>query len=124
MKYISTLILLFFILQTNFAQSEINKIFSSITNNQILKYNSNSKGCLTISLKEINQSYSDGCVKPINFTVSSIKLNNNRIDISLVMHFYGDQNLVGFIEIKDDLLVLSYGKSNNSQQQIDKYKLN
>ena len=124
MKYITILIILFFTVQTNFAQSEIDKIFSSVTNNEVLKYNSNSKGCLSISLKEINQSYSDGCINPINFTVSSFKLNNNRIDISLTMHFYGDQDLVGYIVIKDDLLVLSYGKSNNSQQQVDKYKLN
>jgi hypothetical protein len=39
------------------------------------------------------------------------------------MHYYGDMKLVGFLEIKDNVLVLTYGESSTSQQQVDKYKL-
>jgi hypothetical protein len=39
------------------------------------------------------------------------------------MHYYGDMKLVGFLEIKDNVLVLTYGESATSQQQVDKYIL-
>jgi hypothetical protein len=50
-------------------------------------------------------------------------LKGNRIEMSLTMHYYGDIKLVGFLEIKENILILSYGESSSGEQQVDKYKL-
>tara|TARA_Y100000589_G_C26904989_1_gene527865 strand:- start:51 stop:419 length:369 start_codon:yes stop_codon:yes gene_type:complete len=118
------LILILFITQINIVPAQIDKIYSSLSENKKVELKSNAKGCLSLTMKEMNQSYSTNCEKPINFTINSLKLNDDRIDVSLTMHYFGNTKLVGFIEIKDNLLILSYGESSSSQQQVDKYILN
>jgi hypothetical protein len=103
--------------------AQISEIFNSLNSGEELVFYSTNKGCLTISKNNFKQSYSEGCAKPINFTINNINLKDNRINISMTMHYYGDMKLVGFLEIKDNVLVLTYGESATSQQQVDKYIL-
>lgn len=117
------LILAIMLLMFKVGNTQISEIYNSINSGKELVYSATNEGCLTISKNNIKQSYSEGCAKPIDFTITSINLKNNRINISMTMHYYGDVKLVGFLEIKDNCLVLSYGKSSTSEQQVDKYKL-
>ena len=103
--------------------AQISEIFNNLNSGEELVFYSTNKGCLTISKNNFKQSYSEGCAKPINFTINNINLKDNRINISMTMHYYGDMKLVGFLEIKDNVLVLTYGESATSQQQVDKYIL-
>jgi len=105
------------------ANAQITEIFKNLNDGKELLYSGMNKGCLTITKNSMKQSYSDNCVKPIDFTINNMILKDNKIQISLIMHYYGDVKLVGFLEIKDNLLVLSYGESSSSEQQVDKYKL-
>jgi len=105
------------------ANAQITEIFKNLNDGKELLYSGMNKGCLTITKNSMKQSYSDNCIKPIDFTINNMILKDNKIQISLIMHYYGDVKLVGFLEIKDNLLVLSYGESSSSEQQVDKYKL-
>jgi hypothetical protein len=69
----------------------------------------------------MKQSYSLNCEKPLDFTIKSMKLNGSKIELNLVMHYYGDLSLFGVIEIKDKQLILSYGETMSNRNQIDKY---
>ena len=113
-----------FISKICISQIQINEIYNSLQNNKILSYRSATKGCLEINKSSIKQSYDSGCEKPLNFTINSMTLKGKRIEIGLTMHYYGDTKLIGFIELKDNLLILSYGESTSSEQQVDKYQLN
>ena len=124
MKNTLVLILMLFISKICISQIQINEIYNSLQNNKILSYRSATKGCLEINKSSIKQSYDSGCEKPLNFTINSMTLKGNRIEIGLKMHYYGDTKLIGFIELKDNLLILSYGESTSSEQQVDKYQLN
>ena len=107
-----------------FANAQISEIFKNLNDGKELLFSGVNKGCLTITKNSMKQSYSDNCVKPIDFTINNMSLKDNKIQISLTMHYFGsDRKLVGFLEIKDNLLVLSYGDSSASEQQVDKYKL-
>ena len=111
------------LLTIGLANAQITEIFKNLNDGKELLYSGMNKGCLTITKNSMKQSYSDNCVKPIDFTINNMILKDNKIQISLIMHYYGDVKLVGFLEIKDNLLVLSYGESSSSEQQVDKYKL-
>jgi hypothetical protein len=117
------LIIATILLTFGFANAQISDIFKNLNDGKELLYSGVNKGCITITKNSMKQSYSDNCVTPIDFTINNISLKDNKIQISLTMHYYGDLKLVGFLEIKDNLLVLSYGKSSASEQQVDKYKL-
>lgn len=103
--------------------AQINEINKNLIDGKEIIYTAVSKGCLTITKNNIKQSYSDNCAKPIDITINNMALKGNRIEMSLTMHYYGDVKLVGFLEVKDNYLVLSYGESLSSEQQVDKYKL-
>ena len=117
------LILATMLLTFGFANAQISEIFKNLNDGKELLYSGVNKGCLTLTKNSMKQSYSDNCVKPIDFTINNMLQKDNKIQISLTMHYYGDVKLVGFLEIKDNLLVISYGKSSSSEQQVDKYKL-
>jgi hypothetical protein len=102
--------------------AQISEVFNNLNEGKELLYTATNKGCLTITKKSFKQSYSDNCDKPIDFTINNMALKDNRIQMRMTMHFYGDVKLVGFMEIKDNVLVLSYGESPTSEQQVDKYK--
>jgi hypothetical protein len=105
------------------ANAQITEIFNNLKDGKELLYTAVNEGCLTITKSSMKQSYSDNCAKPIDFTVNNISLIDNTIVISLIMHYYGEVKLVGVLKIKDNELVLSYGESSESEQQVDKYKL-
>jgi hypothetical protein len=52
-----------------------------------------------------------------------MKINGTKIELSMVLHYYGDVNLYGTIEVQGGIIVLSYGESMNNPNQVDKYKL-
>lgn len=106
------------------ANAQITEIFNNLKDGKELLYTAVNEGCLTITKSSMKQSYSDNCAKPIDFTVNNISLKDNTILISMTMHYYGDLKLVGVLKTKDNELVLSYGESSESEQQVDKYKLN
>jgi hypothetical protein len=120
MKHIFFISLLFFAIN---AKSQIKEIFEDLNKGEELVYSSVKTGCLTLTKSSIKQSYSDNCAKPISFTINNLVLQGNRIQLRITMHYYGDMELVGFLEVKDGLLIFSYGKTANSEQQVDKYKL-
>ena len=103
--------------------AQISEVFNNLNDGKELLYTAVNEGCLTITKSSMKQSYSDNCAKPIDFTVNNISLIDNTIVISLIMHYYGEVKLVGVLKIKDNELVLSYGESSESEQQVDKYKL-
>jgi len=103
--------------------AQISEIHNKLIEGKELLYPAMDKGCLTITKESFKQSYSDNCAKPLDFTINNMLLKDNKIQMSMTMHYYGDTNLVGFLEIKDNVLVLSYGESASGQQQVDKYKL-
>jgi hypothetical protein len=105
------------------ANAQITEIFNNLKDGKELLYTAVNEGCLTIKKNSMKQSYSDNCAKPIDFTVNNLSLIDNTIVISLIMHYYGEVKLVGVLKIKDNELVLSYGESSESEQQVDKYKL-
>ena len=117
------LILATMLLTFGVSNAQTSEIFKNLNDGKELLYSGVNKGCLTITKNSMKQSYSDNCVKPIDFTINNISLKDNKIQISLTMHYFGDRKLVGFLEIKDNLLVLSYGDSSASEQQVDKYQL-
>ena len=117
------LILVSMLLTFGVSNAQTSEIFKNLNDDKELLYPSVNQGCLTITKNSIKQSYSDNCVKPLDFTIHNMSLKDNKIHISLTMHYFGDSKLVGFLEIKDNLLVLSYGDSSTSRQQVDKYKL-
>ena len=119
-KFLLTGIMLLVIGTLNAQIAEINK---NLTEGKTLTYSAVKQGCLTITKNNIKQSYSESCDNPISFTVNSMELKENRIEMSLTMHYFGDLMVVGFLEVKDNYLVISYGKSSVSEQQVDKYKL-
>lgn len=119
-KFLLTGIMLLVIGTLNAQIAEINK---NLTEGKTLTYSAVKQGCLTITKNNIKQSYSESCDNPIGFTVNSMELKENRIEMSLTMHYFGDLKVVGFLEVKDNYLVISYGKSSVSEQQVDKYKL-
>jgi hypothetical protein len=124
MKNTLVLILMLFISKICISQIQINEIYNGLQNNKVFSYKSATEGCLEINKSSIKQSYDSGCEKPLNFTINSMSLKGKRLEITLTMHYYGDTKLIGFLEIKDNLLILSYGESISSEQQVDKYKLN
>ena len=103
--------------------AQISEIFNDINNGKELVFPSDKKGCLTISKLNFKQSYSENCVKPFDFTIHTINLKDNRIQLNMTMHYFGDTKLSGFLEYKDNLLVLTYSDSPSGRKQIDKYKL-
>lgn len=103
--------------------AQISEIFKDINNGKELVFPSEKKGCLTISKLNFKQSYSENCINPIDFTIHTINLKDNRIQLSMTMHYFGDIKLSGFLEYKDNLLVLTYSDSPSGHKQIDKYKL-
>lgn len=117
------LILFSFMMILNIANTQISEIYKGLNNGSEFTYKSLEKGCLTINKSSLKQSYSLNCEKPIEFTVHTMEFKNNRIELNLTMHYFGDRKLVGFIEIKDNIITLSYGDSSASRQQVDKYKL-
>lgn len=108
------------------SNAQTSEIFKNLNDDKELFYPSVREGCLTITKNSIKESYSDNCVKPIDFTIHNMSLKDNKIRLSLTMHYFGDTKLVGFLEIKDNLLVLSYGDSEDDfedWQSVGKYKL-
>jgi len=103
--------------------AQIAEINQNLTAGKELIYSAVNKGCLTITKNNIKQSYSENCAKPIDFTINNMALKGNRIEMSLTMHYYGNLKLVGFLEVKENILILSYGESSSGEQQVDKYKL-
>jgi hypothetical protein len=119
-KNILILVMLFILGGVN---AQISEIFNDINNGKELVFASDKKGCLTISKLNFKQSYSENCAKPIDFTIHNIYLKDNRIELSMTMHYFGETKLSGFLEFKDNLLVLTYSDSPTGQKQVDKYKL-
>lgn len=117
------LILISFMMILNIANTQISEIYKGLNNGSEFIYKSLDKGCLSINKSSLKQSYSLNCEKPIEFTIHSMEFKNNRIELNLTMHYFGDRKLVGFIEIKDNIITLSYGDSSTSRQQVDLYKL-
>ena len=105
------------------ASSQISDIYNGLNNGKEFLYASEKVGCLTLNKSSFKQSYYADCKKTLDFTINTMELKSNRIYIDVTMHYYSDTKLVGFIEIKDNLLVITYGESWTSQQQVDKYKL-
>jgi hypothetical protein len=123
MKNTLLLTVILFIAGVCNSQILISDIYNELKNNKDLNYNGIKEGCLAINKSSIKQSYRSNCEKPLDLTINSMILKGKQIELALTMHYYGDTKLIGFIEIKDNLLILSYGESMTSEQQVDKYKL-
>jgi hypothetical protein len=113
------------ILSMNFSviNGQVNEIYTVLNSGKELLYKNESKGCLTLNKSNMKQSYSLNCEKPMDFTIKTMKINGSKIELSMVLHYYGDVNLYGTIEVLGGILVLSYGESMNNRNQVDKYKL-
>ena len=102
--------------------AQISQIYNDINNGKELVFISDKKACLTISKLNYKQSYSENCANPIDFTIHTIYLKDNQIQLSATMHYFGDTKLSGYLECKENVLFFTY-YSPKGTKSVEKYSL-